>query len=250
MKNLTGIDPLPGVEYEQIAVRDIDIEFKIAEKYTIYSNSTAYLVKVSKNKLNAKYDYYSVPKLENEAFLVAQITGWENLSLIEGPTTIYYEGRYIGESMISPEYANDTLDISLGRTQKVLITRIKMEDKNSKKIIANDVIETVTYRTTFKNTTGSLAKESAKNMGTVTNIIVEDQVPVSQDKEVKVKIKNISGAEMEPVSGMLIWKLALKPGESKELMITYSVQYPKNKKDFKLFNDNVSKRKYKCRTSF
>ena len=239
VKNQTGIDPLQGVEYEQIAVPDIDIEFKISEKYTIYSNSTAYLVKVSKNKLNAKYDYYSIPKLEKEAFLVAQITGWEKLSLIEGPTTIYYQGRYIGESKISPEYANDTLDISLGRTQKVLITRIKTEDKNSKKIIANDVIETVTYRTTFKNTSA-----------TVANIIVEDQVPVSQDEEVKVEVKEISNAEIESASGMLIWKLALKPGESKELIITYSVQYPKSKRGINLFNDNVSKRRYKCRAAF
>ena len=78
---------------------------------------------------------------------------------------------------------------------------------------------------------------------------MEDQLPVSQDEEVKVEILKISNATLNPVSGMLTWKLDIKPGESKEITLSFSVQYPKNKagKTFNLFNSKVSKYSSKAR---
>ena len=63
---------------------------------------------------------------------MASITGWENLNLIEGPANIFYGGTYIGQSTIDTRFANDTLDLSLGRDKKVAITRTKKQDFSSK----------------------------------------------------------------------------------------------------------------------
>ena len=125
----------------------------------------------------------------------------------------------------------------MGRTQKVLINRFKAEDKNSKKILANDIVETVTYKTTVKNTSSASI-----------NIQVEDQLPISQDEEIKVTMLNTSKALTDEMSGMLTWDLNLKPGESRDLTLSFSVQYPKNKAGkFNLFNGNISKRRVRSK---
>ena len=239
VKTQTGIEPLQGVELEEITVPDIDIDFKIEDKYTIPSDGVAYTVNVSKNKLNATYNYYCIPKLDKDAFLVAQVSGWEKLNLLEGKNSIFYQGRYIGESSISPQYANDTLDISMGRTSKILTNRIKTEDKNSKKFFENNIIETITYRTTIKNT-------NTTNI----SILVEDQLPISQNNsDIKIEAKEIAKATIEQESGSLTWNLNLKPGETKELIVSFSVQYPKSKsKTFKLFYNDISK--HRTRSKF
>ena len=48
--------------------------------------------------LAADYKHLTIPKLDRDAFLLARITGWETLDLIDGPMNIYYGDSYIGLS--------------------------------------------------------------------------------------------------------------------------------------------------------
>lgn len=79
-------------------------------------------------------------------------------------------------------------------------------------------------------------KESFENQIMVRNnnnfpieIEVVDQVPVAQESEIEVDVKQISGAEHDLVSGKLKWKLNITPNDSKKLVIGFSVKYPRNK---------------------
>jgi uncharacterized protein (TIGR02231 family) len=213
-----NIKVLEGVEYEEVDVSNIAVDFDIKGTYTIPSDSKPYLLEVATHKLNASFQYYTVPKSDKDAFLLAQITGWEKLNLIEGQTNIYFRGMYIGHSYIKPQYANDTLDISMGRDNKVMVNRIKVEDKDAVKIIGVNKTETFTYKITVRNTNQ-----------TPVRIEIVDQVPVSQHSDITVDVHNVSGAEWDKLSGILKWTLDLKANESKEIAISFTVKYPKNK---------------------
>ena len=215
-----NIGLVEGVDYEEIYVPDMNLEFKIAEKYTVPADNKPYLIDVAKYNLKSSFEYFTIPKIDNDAFLLAQITGWEKLNLIEGQTNIYFKGTYIGHSYVKPQYANDTVDISLGRDNKIIMNRIKVEDKSSSpKIIGNSRKEMFTYKITVRNT----------NKSTVT-VTVQDQLPVSQDKDIEVSVVDIDKAQMDTLSGSLKWKLNLKAGEAKELTVSFSVKYPKDKR--------------------
>jgi len=231
-----GLTVLDNVQFEEIDLPDVAIVFEIKEKYSVYSDSRPYTVEITKYKVDATFQYFAIPKVEHDAFLLAQIVGWEKLNLIEGPTNIYFRGTFIGNSYIKPGYANDTLDISMGRDNKVLINRIKVEDKDSKKMLGTEKKEKFTYRISVRNTNSSAIE-----------LDMLDQIPVSQNEEIKVGDLSYNGAELDELSGQLKYRIKLEPGQAKEFTISFSVTYPKNKPIRVTQNSNISNRKVRAK---
>ncbi|MBU0488785.1 MAG: DUF4139 domain-containing protein [Bacteroidetes bacterium] len=201
-----------------VNVSEFVTEFEIASEYSFPSDGRPYLVKVKQSELPASFSHYSVPKLDRDAFLLASVSGWEDLDIIDGPANIYYGNAFIGQSEISTRNLKDTLDLSLGRDRKVMISRNKRKDYSSKKTLGQTRKESFSYEIVVKN-----------NRNAVVDIEVVDQVPVSQEKDIEVSVEEISGADQDLLSGKLSWKVKLDPGETKKFTISYSIKYPKNK---------------------
>ncbi|MBI5472860.1 MAG: DUF4139 domain-containing protein, partial [Ignavibacteriae bacterium] len=54
-----------------------------------------------------------------------------------------------------------------------------------------------------------------------------DNIPISRNEQIKVEIELPKQADLQPdADGMLIWNLALKPSEKKEVRLKFSVEYP------------------------
>jgi uncharacterized protein (TIGR02231 family) len=205
-------------EYSQVEIPELSAEFDIERKYTIPSDDKPYIVEISKHQLPATYKHFAVTKLDKDVFLLARITGWEDLDLVQGPANIYYAGTYIGQSFIDTRNVKDTLDLSLGRDNKVLVTRSKLNNYSSTTLVGTKLKETKTFEYSVKN-----------NRKTDIEIEIHDQLPVSQSDEIEVKYIEISGAEYELNTGQITWKFKLAAGESKKLTFSYYIKYPKNK---------------------
>lgn len=195
-----------------------NVEFNIDIPYTIPSDGKAYAVQINKFELDADYTYYAAPKLLESAFLLAQITGWEQYNLLAGSASIFFEGTYVGSSSINPKNANDTLNLSLGRDESIVVSRTKIKDFESRKILGVNKKEEFGYEIQIRNT---------KNADIL--ILVEDQFPISQNKEIQIEQIEKSGAQINATTGKLRWKFELKSLEEKKLEMKYSVKYPKDK---------------------
>lgn len=137
-------------QFVELAVSELSAEFEIEKSYYIPSDNQPYIVDVVEYEVPALFKHYSVPKLDRDAFLIARIPNWQDLNLIEGNANIYFAGTYVGQSFISTRSVNDTLDISLGRDKKVIVTRTKIEEFSSKKVIGSNRKETHAYRMIVK----------------------------------------------------------------------------------------------------
>lgn len=211
-------------QYTTIEVSELSVDFEITNPYSIPSDNKVYFVDIQTEELPATYKYIAIPKIDKDAFLVANITGWENLNLIEGSANIFYAGTYIGQSYISTRFADDTLEISLGRDKKVDVTRVKKEDFSGKTFLGGNMKEKLSYEITVRN-----------NNKAAINIEVHDQIPVSQQDDIKVDVIETSNVTPDPLSGKLVYDFTLEPSASKVINITFSVQYPKSKANsFKL----------------
>ena len=60
------------------------------------------------------------------------------------------------------------------------------------------------------------------------NLLVEDQVPVSQNSAIEVEIQEISGGNMDKTTGKVSWNLTLNSQAEKKFDLKYQVKYPKN----------------------
>ncbi len=194
------------------------VDFEIHTPYTINSDNKNYTVDMEQYELPAFYQYYCVPKIDKDAFLIANIVDWEKYNLLEGEANVFFEGTYVGKTLMDVRFASDTLEISLGRDKKVSVNREKEKDFTNKQFIGSKKEETRAWKTTVKN-----------NKAQDINMIILDQVPVSTMEEIEVSIQNISGAQHNTETGEIKWELKLGANDKKELDLKYSVKYPKNR---------------------
>ncbi|MDZ4663266.1 MAG: DUF4139 domain-containing protein [Bacteroidota bacterium] len=218
VKGMKGkVKELPKLT-EEIQVSELSAEFDIKQNYSIPSDAKPYLIDVTSYNLNASFQYYSVPKVEKEAFMLARIAGWEDLDLIEGQANVYLAGTYVGQSYINTRSVADTLDLSFGRDKKIQITRTKLKENNSEQTAGTTKKVTYTYEIIVKN-----------NHKSAIQIEIEDQLPISQNSEIIVDVKEISKADRNEATGQLKWKLSLAPDETKKILLSFSIKYPKAK---------------------
>ena len=94
-----------------------------------------------------------------------------------------------------------------------------MKEQSSLKTSGGNTKQVFTYEILVKN-----------NKVTDVNLLLKDQFPLSNIKEVVVTLEDGSDAMINTETGVLTWKIDLKPGESKKVRFSYSVKYPKDKK--------------------
>ena len=206
------------VALEEIEISDLSAEFDIKTEYTIPSDAKPYIIDVTTYNLPASYKYFSIPKADKSAFMLARISGWEELELVTGPANVYLGGTYVGQSYINTKSTNDTLDLSVGRDNKIMVSRTQLKDFNTEKVIGNNKKSTYSYEIVVKN-----------NRKSSITIDVEDQVPVSQSSDITVETIELSKGELNSLTGKIKWKLTIEPGEAKKINLAFSIKYPRNK---------------------
>ena len=206
------------VNFERISVSELSVDFDIKTSYTIPSDGKPYIVDVTTYNLPATFRYFCAPKIDKSVYLLARITGWESLDLVEGPANVYFGGTFVGQSYIQTSGMQDTLDLSLGRDNKVIVSRTKQQDLTVQKISGNTRKEIFIYEIAVKN-----------NRKNPLQIEILDQLPVSRQSEIIVEELELSKAAKTESTGELSWKLALGAEETKKIILSYQVKYPKNK---------------------
>jgi uncharacterized protein (TIGR02231 family) len=206
-------------EYTTTVQTSLNTEFKISIPYTVGSSNKPTLVDIASHSLKAEYLYSVVPKLDKDAFLLARVTGWEEYSLLPGEANVFFEGTFIAKSFIDPENIKDTLAVSLGRDKRIVVQREKIKDFSSRKTIGTNQKDSYGYTISVRNT-------KAENI----RIIVEDQIPVSQNSQVEVTLLDNGGAQYQKDYGKLKWELNVKPQETKKMEYKFEVKYPKDKR--------------------
>lgn len=194
----------------------INTTFDIDLPYTVPTDGQAHLVAVKDYELLATYRYYTVPKMDKDVFLQAQVTNWEDMNLLPAATNIFYEGSYVGQGYIDMRNVKDTMNISLGRDKKIIVRRERDMKQRSVKTIGSNVKETFAYTISIRNT----RKEPI-------NILVMDQLPVSNDKDIVVEDIEIDKGEAEETTGTVKWLLTINPNEVMKKKIGFTVKYPK-----------------------
>lgn len=204
--------------YTTISENQLNVSFDIDIPYDVASNGKAHSVSLKEIKLPATYHHYSVPRVEQEAFLMAEITDYSKYNLLPGDANIIFDGMYIGKTRINPNQTADTLSLSMGRDKKISIKREKIVDKSGTKFLSSFKEQTFTYETTIRNN----KKESA-------SITLKDQFPLSTDKDIEITLLKDDGAKINADTHIMTWDVKLSPGETKKIRISYTVRYPKDR---------------------
>ncbi|MFZ4771559.1 MAG: DUF4139 domain-containing protein [Ferruginibacter sp.] len=215
----TTVNPSSIQQYTTLTESQLNTNFEIDLPYNIDSDGETHSVTIKEEKINAGLKNYAIPKLDKDAYLLAEIADWQKLDLLPGVANIIMDQTYIGKSVIDPNSTADTLNLSLGKDKRVNIKRTAVKEYTSSKTSGSTTKQVFTYELTVKN-----------NKISPVDLLLKDQYPISTVKEIEVKLEEGNGALVNEESGILSWKLNLKPGESRKLRFSYTVKYPKEMK--------------------
>ena len=216
-----GVAIQPASYNENVQAKEESLtntRFEIKKRYTIVSNSDITTIEIDAFNLPANYQHYAAPELNENVFLTATVTDWERYDLLQGEANIYFEGSYAGKTAISPLATTDSLEISLGIDPNIIIKREKKDNFKSKSLLGGTRVVTNAYEISVRNSKSSTI-----------NLLLEDRIPVSQNKEIKISDQETADADYDEQTGILKWKLELAPKASATKNFSYEVRYPKDR---------------------
>lgn len=196
-------------------VNVVAAEFKIEETYSIPSDQKNYNVKIDEIEKKVFYQYYCAPRFNTDVFLTAQMTDWEDLSLLEGQANIFFEGTFVGTSLLDAKFVGDTLDISLGRDKRIVVDRVKEKEYSKYKVVGNEATKSVKWVISVKN-----------NKDVPINLILEDQFPLTSDSQIQIETDEVQDGVVDENTGIITWDIKLAGGKMSEVSFKYKVTYP------------------------
>ena len=203
-----------------ISVSDntLNVTFDIDVLYDIPTNGKEQTAVLKTYQVPATYKHFAIPKLDKDAYIIADILDWEKLNLLPGDANVILEGTYTGKTYIDPNTSQDTLSLTLGKDKRVAIKRDKLVDYSSVKFLGSNKLQKFTYEITVKN-----------NKKDAINLDLRDQFPLTTNKDIEVELVDAGGASANNDTGILNWLVTIPAGESKKFRFTYSIKYPKDK---------------------
>ena len=219
-----GVETVPAPismnNFVDVDMQEVHVNYVIAIPYDIPGNGKAQLIDLKDYTVNAEYTYYSIPKLSDETYLVATLSGYEKYNLLPGLATVTFNNTFIGKTRINPNTADSLFTVTLATDPRVSVKREKQKQFCETKHVGNNTTITESYLITVKN-----------NQNKPVKLTLKEQYPISADKDIEVRVTEIKPAATynKTSIGVVTWETELKEGETRTFSVTYSVKYPKDK---------------------
>lgn len=192
--------------------------FRIAAASTIPSDNSPQKVPITSAALKAATEYAATPKRQAVAFLTAKVTNNTEFPLLAGAMNVFLEGTFVATSRLQTVMPEEKFDLALGADEGISVKHKRVQKFSEETGLTNSGRRiTYEYLITIQN-----------NKKTAEKIVVTDQVPVSRNEKIVVRQMVPAQGELKPDNeGRLKWTLDLKPGEKRDLMVKFTVEYPK-----------------------
>ncbi|NQX78277.1 mucoidy inhibitor MuiA family protein [Gilvibacter sp.] len=192
------------------------MRFEIPKSHTINSDAKITAIDLDKFELAADFSYYAAPGLNENVFLTAKIKNWEAYDLLQGEANIYFDGNFAGKTLINPNVASKGIQVSLGPDNAIVIARKEKQNFKSKSFLGGNRVLDRAYEITVKN-----------NKPIDVELIIEDRIPISQNKEIKVEDMAYGDGKYNEQTGIIRWTLKLPPKATGEKSFSFTVKHPK-----------------------
>lgn len=192
--------------------------FHIRRPVDIPSDGTSHGTTVAIEKLPVQVDYLSIPKLSPYAYVRSQIINGAAYPILPGKVNIFTGGNFIGSGHLRKVAAGEKFELFFGVDDQVSIKREELKRHKEAGLFGKNR-QTYGYKIEVNN----YRREA-------TTIIINDQLPLPGDEEIKVTLgePSIKPEEIK-TDGTLVWKLPVDPGAKREISFSIQVEYPKDR---------------------
>lgn len=186
----------------------------IAGKGTLTGDNREGLFMHGELELNGKIILELIPEQRSNAWILASMDS-SNTALIPGEAELRVDGMPAGKTNI-PEYGLSQKKIAFGYAPQITCKK-------------EPLISTKGSSWFSGTNSGGYTLSITNGMNEDKLITVRDVLPVPTDERIKLEVKRI---EPEPKErdreNKLTWELELKAGETKTILVDYTLSYPSN----------------------
>ena len=217
-----NVEPMQ-VQTSEVSSSTTSTVFEISDKNTILSDNQPSKVTIMIQDFAAGFRYSTVPKLAQYAYLKAKVKNTSDYPLLAGVTNIFLDNNFVAKSnlkSISPSEEFWTF-LGIDEGMKVEYRLIKKFNETEGMISKKNKI-TYEYEIKINN-----------NKGSQEEIVVWDQIPLSQNERIKVELIKPEYKKDTDVLKMnkqkyIEWFFEPKAGQEIKIPFKYSVEYPKD----------------------
>ncbi|UPL04162.1 hypothetical protein LCI18_015096 [Fusarium solani-melongenae] len=246
--DVTMPDAQPSLEFQNSLVEETGFTTTydlpglktLVPKFTVSKQRVARL-----NFSNVLFSHTIVAKYQPVAYLRAKLRNNSKLTLLRGPASLTLDGSFMGQAKIPRCNSGAIFSLSLGVDSAIRVMYPKPDVRRSTSGMFSKEDSSMYVRTVTVHNTRITATKPAQ-------VLVLDQVPVSEDDRLRVDISNprgltvggapqaagLPGRETQEdknwgkatatlkEGGQIAWDVSLNPGKAVKLGLEYAVSMP------------------------
>ncbi len=197
----------------------LHLNFEIRREVDIPSDGAPHKFPIDSKTIKVKYDYLAVPKIAEAVYLRGTLRNTLDYPLLGGKADLFVDQDFVGSSSLGMVPSGDEVKLFFGADPGIKVTREQVKrEKNAPGFLGKDEKTRLAFKITIQNFRATPAA-----------VEILDQIPVSQNSKIDVKDVNLQPAPAKrDEKGFLTWNLTLAPQEKKEILIEFTVEYPKD----------------------
>lgn len=170
------------------------------------------------NEIPCQYRLAAVPSSDPHVYLTA-VAQTADLPLTKSAkVSIFLKGTFTGTTRLDPNAEKEQTEITLGREERIKISRRELARKTSKTLLRGQNVTEYSFEV-------NLANNSDRDV----TVLVKDQIPVSENKDIVVEFLG-GGNAPEAETGILTREIPVMKGGTADFRFSYKVSWPKDRK--------------------
>jgi len=221
----------PMMKRERTEEREAAVEvsafqtaFRIPGRVTVGASDGAKSLRISTATIAPDLMIRAAPVLDPTGYIEASFTQSEDAPLLPGRVAIYRDGMFVGSSRMQSAAKDETVRLGFGADDKIKIERtvLKRNEGSAGLIVTTAKTDERAFKTSIRNGHDFPVK-----------VAIQDQLPVSENDEIQVEMLPATtpptATNARDKRGVLEWAFDAKPGEVKDIALSWRVRWPKDK---------------------
>ena len=202
----------------EVDQNETSTEYRLPGTRDVQKNGKETVADIKTYSIPAEYRVVTVPKMDQSAYLVAAVKPGDLPVSSSIDTAVYLGNAYTGRVTLDPDLTKEEVELTLGKEERVFIGYKELPRKTTTTLLKGQQVVEYASEITLRNESGAPV-----------NVVVKDQIPVSENKDIIVDPVELSGAKPEEGTGFVSWKAEVPAGGSKQIKLGYKVSRPKDK---------------------
>lgn len=168
--------------------------------------------------ITAAFRFFINAAAEEAAYLRAGLPAAALMLWEAAPAVIEVDGQEVARLTWQPIPAEDTVWLDLGRSPRLLVKRIQIDNRRETRLSGGTIHHHFAYRLQVSHTYTAPIQ-----------LVVWERIPISRHSDIKVDLTDAGGGIYDSERGQLRWQLTLTPGETWEKVFRFTVKYPRQR---------------------